>query len=115
MAEFLVIRLGTNPQQSADWIAVDNNGTRRTPPVTGPLAEAARDVGDRSVIVLVPSTSVLSMSVDIPIKGGARLRAALPFALEEHLAALQPRARPTRLESRDEEAMERLRSLGYIQ
>jgi general secretion pathway protein L len=86
MAEFLVIRLGTNPQQSADWIAVDNNGTRRTPPVTGPLAEAARDVGDRSVIVLVPATSVLSMSVDIPIKGGARLRAALPFALEEHLA-----------------------------
>ena len=86
MAEFLVIRLGTNPQQSADWIAVDNNGTRRTPPVTGPLAEAAKDVGDRAVIVLVPATAVLSTSVDIPVKGGARLRAALPFALEEHLA-----------------------------
>lgn len=86
MAEFLVIRLGANPQQSADWIVVDGNGARRSPAVTGPLAEAAKDVGDRSVIVLVPASSVLTTSVDIPIKAGARLRAALPFALEEQLA-----------------------------
>ena len=86
MAEFLVIRLGNDPGQSANWIAVDSNGTRRTPPVTGPLAEAARDAGGRDVIVLVPASEVLSTAVDIPIKGGARLRAALPFALEEQLA-----------------------------
>jgi len=86
MAEFLVIRLGANPEQSADWIVVDGNGARRSPPVTGPLAEAAKDIGDRSVIVLVPASSVLTTAVDIPIKGGARLRAALPFALEEQLA-----------------------------
>jgi general secretion pathway protein L len=36
--------------------------------------------------VLVPATEVLSTAVDIPIKGGVRLRAALPFALEEQLA-----------------------------
>ncbi|MGI9273198.1 MAG: type II secretion system protein GspL [Woeseiaceae bacterium] len=86
MAEFLVIRLGNNPAESADWIAVDSNGTRRSPPVTGPLAEATKDVGNRTVIALVPAETVLSTSVDIPIKGGARLRAALPFALEEQLA-----------------------------
>ncbi len=86
MTEFLVIRLGSNPQQAADWIVVDGNGARRSPPVTGPLSEAANDVGDRSVIVLVPASSVLTTSVNIPIKAGARLRAALPFALEEQLA-----------------------------
>lgn len=86
MTEYLVIRLGKDPQQSADWIAVDSTGTRRSPPVTGPLSEAAKDVGERSVIVLVPALSVLSTAVDIPVKGGARLRAALPFALEEQLA-----------------------------
>jgi general secretion pathway protein L len=86
MAEFLVIRLGNDPERSANWVAVDSNGTRRTPPVTGPLAEAARDVRGRDVIVLVPATEVLRAAVDIPIKGGARLRAALPFALEEQLA-----------------------------
>ncbi len=86
MAEFLVIRLGVDPEQAANWIAVDSNGTRTGAPVTGPLAEAANDIGDRSVIVLVPATTVLTTSVNIPIKGGSRLLAALPFALEEQLA-----------------------------
>lgn len=86
MAEHLVIRLGNNPQQSAHWIAVDDNGSRLSPPVTGPLVEAAKDIGDKSVIVLVPASSVLTTTVDLPIKSGARLRSALPFALEEQLA-----------------------------
>ncbi len=86
MAEFLVIRLGENPGQSVDWIAVDNNGTRRSPPVTGALVDAAREMGERSVIVLVPATTVLTTTVYVPVKGGSRLRAALPFALEENLA-----------------------------
>jgi general secretion pathway protein L len=86
MAEYLVIRLGDDPAQSAEWIAVDSNGTRRASPVKGPLSEATKDVGDRAVIALVPAASVLSLSVKIPIKSGARLRAALPFAFEEQLA-----------------------------
>ena len=86
MAEFLVIRLDVDRKQAASWIAVDSNGTRTSQPVTGPLASAARDVADRSVIVLVPATTVLTTAVNIPVKGGSRLRAALPFALEEQLA-----------------------------
>jgi general secretion pathway protein L len=86
MAEFLVIRIGEQPGQPADWIAVDSSGARRSQPVTGALADAAADVGDKKVIVLVPSADVLTTSVDIPVKGGARLQAALPYALEEHLA-----------------------------
>ena len=86
MAEFLVIRLGADRNDPVDWIAVDDNGTRVSPPVTGPLAEAAPDVGDRAVIVLVPATTVLTTTVDIPIRGGSRLLAALPYALEEVLA-----------------------------
>lgn len=86
MAEHLVIRLGSEPERVANWIAVDSDGTRRSPPVTGPLAEAARDVGERSVIVLVPAASVLTTTADIPVRGGSRLLAALPYALEEQLA-----------------------------
>ena len=86
MAEYLVIRLGTDRDSAADWIAVDSNGTRLSPPVTGPLSEANKDVAGRAVIVLVPATTVLTTTVDIPIRGGARLQAALPFALEEQLA-----------------------------
>lgn len=86
MAEFLVIRIGETPEHAVDWIVVDSTGARRSSPVTGPLLEAINDVGDRKVIVLVPSADVLTTSIDIPVKGGARLHAALPYALEEHLA-----------------------------
>ena len=86
MAEYLVLRLGDSPQAPANWIAVDSSGARRSPPVIGPLHEARADIGDRSVIVLVSSVDVLTTSVDIPIRGGVKLQAALPFALEESMA-----------------------------
>jgi general secretion pathway protein L len=86
MAEYLVIRMPAEPDAAANWIAVDSNGTRISAPVTGPLAEAARDVGNREVIVLVPAAVVLSMTADIPVKRGPKLLAALPFALEEQVA-----------------------------
>lgn len=86
MAEFLVIRLGQSSDQLVEWIVADDTGTRRSQPVSGSLADAAENVGDRPVIVLVPATEVLTTTVNVPIRGGARLRAALPFALEEDLA-----------------------------
>ncbi len=85
MAEFLVIRLGADEYNHASWIAVDDAGTRRTPPVMGPLHEAVKDIGDREVIVLVPAGETSTLTCDLPAKG-ARLRAALPFALEEQVA-----------------------------
>ena len=86
MAEYLVIRLPENRGDAASWIAVDSSGTRIGAPETGPLELAAHGAADREVIALVPAAGVLSMSVDIPIKRGPRLLAALPFALEEQLA-----------------------------
>ena len=86
MSEYLVIRLGEDPNQLAHWIAVDSSGARRGPPVAGMLNEARTDIGDREVIVLVPSAEVLTTSVDIPVRGGAKFQAALPYALEEYLA-----------------------------
>lgn len=85
MPEFLVIRLPADADAPAQWIAVDSEGTRIGPPVSGPLAEATRDVRDRRVLALVPGADVLTTSVDIPLKG-SKLEAALPFALEETVA-----------------------------
>lgn len=86
MSEFLVIRLGGTPQQPVQWIAVDSSGARRGAPTTGMLHEAASDIGEREVIVLVPGAEVLTTSIDIPVRGGARLKAALLYALEEFVA-----------------------------
>ena len=85
MAEFLVIRLGNDADQAVSWIAVDDHGSRRGQPGSGTLAEAAQQVRDRAVIVLVPATTALTFSVDLPAKG-ARLLAALPYALEDQVA-----------------------------
>ena len=85
MAEFLVIRLDEDPQAESEWIIVDSNGTRRSAPASGPLQDAARLAGDRDVVVLVPAAETATLTVDLPARG-ARLRAALPFALEEHVA-----------------------------
>ena len=62
MAEYLVIRLDPDRDKAANWIAVDDSGTRISPPVTGPLSEAMKDVGDRAVIVLVPANTVTARS-----------------------------------------------------
>ncbi len=86
MAEFLVVRLGPETGDDASWIAVDDQGTRRSSPSSGPLAQAQAEVGDRAVIALVPAERVLTTVANIPIKSGARLRAALPYALEDQLA-----------------------------
>ena len=86
MAEFVVIRLGRDPRFSVEWIVADDNGTRRSEPFRGTLAEAAVTVQGRPVIVLVPSTEVLTTAISLPLRGGARLNAALPYALEEQVA-----------------------------
>ena len=85
MADFLVIRLGEAADDPVSWIAVDDRGTRRGQPGRGSLADAAREVRERAVIVLVPAAEVVTLSADIPARG-ARLLAALPFALEDQVA-----------------------------
>ncbi|MEO1203828.1 MAG: type II secretion system protein GspL [Pseudomonadota bacterium] len=85
MAEFLVIRLGVGREDPVGWMAVDSNGTRTGEPGYGALDQAAEQVEDRNVIVLAPSVEVLTLAAEVPAKG-ARLQAALPFALEDQLA-----------------------------
>lgn len=85
MAEFLVIRMGEAAGDPVSWIAVDSNGTRRGNAGQGTLDDAARAVGDRDVIVLVPATEVLTLSANVPARG-AKLLAALPYALEDQVA-----------------------------
>ena len=87
MAEFVVIRLGRDQDQTVEWIVADDNGTRRSQPSRGTLPEAAAQVQSRPVIVLLPATEILTTTVNLPIRGGARLNAALPYALEEQVAA----------------------------
>mgnify|MGYP001815936399 CR=1 FL=1 len=62
MAEYLVIRLGRTLAEAAEWIVVDDNGTRRGHAASGALEQAAQEVAGRPVIVLVPATCLLYTS-----------------------------------------------------
>jgi general secretion pathway protein L len=84
MAEIFVVRL--SDANEPEWVIVDNAGM-----VTGaagrcPLEMLPDLVGQRRLVVLVPSHKVLLTSVNLPIRNPARLRQALPFALEEQVA-----------------------------
>jgi general secretion pathway protein L len=85
MAEYLVIRIGERSDDPVSWVAVNDQGTLRGSPGSGTLAEAGAAIRDRRVIVLVPGLDVVTIYADIPAKG-ARLLAALPYALEDQLA-----------------------------
>lgn len=86
MAEIVVIRLGRDHDPTVEWIVCDDNGTRRSQPSRGTLEEAAARVQNRPVIVLLPATETLTTVVNLPMRAGAKLNAALPYALEEQVA-----------------------------
>ncbi len=85
MTEYVVIRLNAD-SSSVQWVMADSNGTRLSGVSSGNLEQAAAASAERSVIVLVPSVDLLSTSVHIPARSAAKIKAALPFALEENLA-----------------------------
>jgi len=85
MTEYVVIRLAAE-DQAVQWILADSNGTRLSNESSGSLEQVAAEIGERSVIVLVPSVDLLSTTVHIPARSNSKIKAALPFALEEDLA-----------------------------
>jgi general secretion pathway protein L len=87
MSETLVIRLRTAEDAPASWVVVDAGGARLGPVQNGPLADAAGDCAGRKVLVLVPGSEVTLAEPELPVRGGARLAQAVPFALEEQLAS----------------------------
>lgn len=79
----LIIRL--TEDDHASWLPVDAQGRALGAVQQGPLAQAAAMTTDRRVSVLVPGARVLMTRVRIPGVHGARLRNAVPFALEDQV------------------------------
>jgi general secretion pathway protein L len=84
MPETLILRFGSRNEQ-VDWVVVDSAG-HISESASGTLAEAAPAAANRKLIALAPSDCVLRLAARIPLKGSAKIRQALPFALEEQIA-----------------------------
>jgi len=86
MSETLVIRLRAAEEAPASWLIVDANGARSGPVQSGPVADALGVAQGRRVVLLFPGSEVTLAEPELPVRGGARLAQAVPFALEEQLA-----------------------------
>lgn len=86
MPETLVIRLPDNPSAPAEWVVVDADGGLRLAATEGELESALPAAEGRRVVALVGAAQVLRTAVTIPLRNPAKIRQALPFALEEQLA-----------------------------
>jgi len=84
MAEIFVVRLTDDGEP--EWLAVDASGAVTDPGGRCPVEALPALVGQRRLVVLVPAHKVVLTSVNVPIRNPARLRQALPFALEEQVA-----------------------------
>ncbi len=87
MADYLVLALSADDLDEVEWVTVDSDGNRASEVGHGTLTAARAVARDLPVIVLAPAADVVTTAVDLPIKSGPKLRAAVPFALEEHFAA----------------------------
>lgn len=79
--ETLYLRLG--PDEQASWLLDDDPSQVWE----GTLAQAAPSAAGRQVVVLVPGADVALSHVAVPTRNRGRMAAAVPFLLEEQLAA----------------------------
>lgn len=86
MADFLVLRFADVPTEPVEWLVADQSGAQQGQIEHGDLKAVAAAADGKSVIALVPGTSVLRACVDIPVRNQAKLLQAIPFALEDQLA-----------------------------
>ncbi|HGG60326.1 MAG TPA: type II secretion system protein GspL [Gammaproteobacteria bacterium] len=83
---YQLIRLDPADTGKAEWLTF----TPGEPPETvsrGGLEEALKQAAGKPAVLIVPGEQTLMTSVELPIRQVAKLRKAIPFALEEKLAS----------------------------
>lgn len=87
--EQLIVRLGSGLQDPVHWLVWSDteqdiiaSGELAGSDELGSLKERA---GQRAITALVPTSDVLLRWVDLPVKGGRKALAAVPFMLEDEL------------------------------
>ncbi|MGD8574961.1 MAG: type II secretion system protein GspL, partial [Gammaproteobacteria bacterium] len=87
MAERIIIRLPEDTNGHVTWGLVDDQGNRIGWPQTGEPETLLPQLAHRRVQVLVPGERILLTEVDVPTRNSQRMAQAVPYLLEERLAA----------------------------
>jgi general secretion pathway protein L len=67
------------------WVWIDSSQRSAAQVETGTVAELAAAARGRRLALLAPPSAVTLHTATLPLRGGDRLRAALPYALEDNL------------------------------
>jgi general secretion pathway protein L len=86
MSEWLLLRFDHGPTGNVAWMTASESGQPLMPPQLGSLAQLAELASTRRVCALVPASDVTTLEADLPLKAGAKLLQAVPFAVEDQLA-----------------------------
>ncbi|NIV29773.1 MAG: type II secretion system protein GspL [Anaerolineae bacterium] len=84
MQNTFYIRLGSAPETGVSWLDYSADGVPRES--SGELRETALRAQGARVVVLAPASPMLTCVAELPPTPAARLRQALPYALEEQFA-----------------------------
>ena len=86
MRDQLIIRLTENAPEQVSWVRLSE--VNALPEIShGQLREAGESQVGAQVVVLAPATDVLHSTAKVPTQNKSRLLKAVPYALEEELAA----------------------------
>lgn len=87
MRNTLLIEANDPDLRTVRWVAFDAGGAAPEGVRAGGLEEAAVAAAGRRVVLLVPATELLLTQARVPSRNRQRVLKAVPFALEEQLAA----------------------------
>jgi general secretion pathway protein L len=88
MPELLLLRLDPAAgEASATFVPCTAAGLPLSAPQQGSLADASAAAAGRQLVVLLPGAEVVQLAAELPALPAARLLAAVPYAVEDSVAA----------------------------
>ena len=84
---YTIIRLNHNNKNRCEYVVANDKGEIKDSIKHGNLNDISDQEKNNTVIIMLPGEEILSKSLILPIKSYAKLKQAIPFALEDDIAS----------------------------
>ena len=84
---YTIIRLNHNNKNRCEYVVANEKGEIKDSIKHGDLNDISDQEKNNTVIIMLPGEEILSKSLILPIKSNAKLKQAIPFALEDDIAS----------------------------
>ena len=84
---YTIIRLNHNNKNRCEYVVTNEKGEIKDSIKHGDLNDISDQEKNNTVIIMLPGEEILSKSLILPIKSNAKLKQAIPFALEDDIAS----------------------------